>query len=99
MNHTHRLSSEEIATYVKVMSDPTRLLIIKLVSKKEYCVCQFVDMFEMSQPSISQHLKKTKKLWSCGGNKTRTMAFLLIEYRFRCHRHCSCHHESNLRSR
>ncbi|MBM7630935.1 ArsR/SmtB family transcription factor [Geomicrobium sediminis] len=60
MNQSYRLSSEEIATYTKVMSDPTRLLIIKLVSKKEYCVCQFVEMFEMSQPSISQHLKKLK---------------------------------------
>nr|WP_021038282.1 metalloregulator ArsR/SmtB family transcription factor [Bacillaceae bacterium JMAK1]AGQ45449.1 ArsR family transcriptional regulator [Bacillaceae bacterium JMAK1] len=62
MNQTHPLRSEDIASYVKVMSDPTRLLILKLVSKKEYCVCQFVEMFEMSQPSISQHLKKLKSL-------------------------------------
>ncbi|MFC7319724.1 ArsR/SmtB family transcription factor [Halobacillus campisalis] len=45
---------------MKAMSDPTRLLIMKLVQKKAYCVCQFVDMFEMSQPAISQHLRKLK---------------------------------------
>ncbi|GIN08725.1 ArsR/SmtB family transcription factor [Shouchella clausii] len=55
------LSSEEIATCMKVISDPTRLLMLKLVSKKKYCVCQFVDMFNASQPSISQHLKKLKE--------------------------------------
>lgn len=55
------LSSEEIAKCMKVISDPTRLLMLKLVSEKKYCVCQFVDMFEASQPSISQHLKKLKE--------------------------------------
>ncbi|WP_342753182.1 ArsR/SmtB family transcription factor [Shouchella clausii] len=55
------LSSEEIATCMKVLSDPTRLLMLKLLQEKPYCVCQLVDMFETSQPAISQHLKKLKE--------------------------------------
>ena len=45
---------------MKTLGDPTRLMMMKLLSSADYCVCQFVDMFEMSQPSISQHLKKLK---------------------------------------
>lgn len=55
-----KLGFAEVVACMKIINDPTRLMILKLVSEKEYCVCQFVDMFEMSQPSISQHLKKLK---------------------------------------
>ncbi|WP_184405343.1 ArsR/SmtB family transcription factor [Geomicrobium halophilum] len=51
----------EVANGIKVMSDPTRLLILKLVESKEYCVCQLVEMFDISQPAMSQHLGKLKK--------------------------------------
>ncbi|QQK79188.1 winged helix-turn-helix transcriptional regulator [Salicibibacter cibi] len=56
-----RLNSTEVADALKVISDPTRLLMMKLISKKEYCVCQFVDMFEISQPAVSQHIRKLKQ--------------------------------------
>ncbi|MGE6632128.1 ArsR/SmtB family transcription factor [Bacillus sp. NPDC077027] len=46
---------------LKILSDQTRLIMLKLLDSKAYCVCQLVDMFEMSQPSISQHLRKLKK--------------------------------------
>ncbi|AEP85457.1 YdeT [Bacillus spizizenii TU-B-10] len=45
---------------LKTLSDQTRLMMMKLFLEKEYCVCQLVDMFEMSQPAISQHLRKLK---------------------------------------
>lgn len=47
---------------LKTLSDQTRLIMMKLFLEKEYCVCELVDMFEMSQPAISQHLRKLKKL-------------------------------------
>ncbi|QQK76290.1 winged helix-turn-helix transcriptional regulator [Salicibibacter cibarius] len=58
---TIKLSSTKVANCIKVISDPTRLLMMKLVEKKEYCVCQFVDMFGMSQPAASQHLRKLRE--------------------------------------
>ncbi len=58
---TANLTSAEVAQCLKVLSDPTRLLILKLVQKKEYCVCQFVEMFEISQPAVSQHIRKLKQ--------------------------------------
>ncbi|MFJ6414330.1 ArsR/SmtB family transcription factor [Terribacillus saccharophilus] len=54
------LSTAQTLNCMKLLSDSTRLIILKLVQKKQYCVCQFVEMFQTSQPSISQHLRKLK---------------------------------------
>lgn len=56
------LSITELTTCLKVVGDPTRFLILKLVEKKTYCVCEFVEMLQMSQPAVSQHLRKLKDL-------------------------------------
>ncbi|TSB45881.1 ArsR/SmtB family transcription factor [Alkalicoccobacillus porphyridii] len=62
MLNAQKLDTTDTVTCLKIISDPTRLLILKLVENKEYCVCQFVEMFETSQPAISQHIKKLKQL-------------------------------------
>ncbi|MFO6495724.1 MULTISPECIES: ArsR/SmtB family transcription factor [Bacillus] len=56
-----KLDSLSTVNCMKMLSDPTRLLMLKLLQEKSYCVCQLVDMFETSQPAISQHLRKLKK--------------------------------------
>lgn len=55
-----KLGGATMLRCLKTLSDQTRLMMMKLFLDKEYCVCQLVDMFEMSQPSISQHLRKLK---------------------------------------
>ena len=54
-------STADVTACLKAVSDPTRLLMMKLVETNEYCVCQFVEMFGMTQPAISQHLRKLKQ--------------------------------------
>ncbi|MGD7049929.1 ArsR/SmtB family transcription factor [Rossellomorea marisflavi] len=54
------INAKRVSSCLKTLGDPTRMLMMKLLSSDDYCVCQFVDMFDMSQPSISQHLKKLK---------------------------------------
>ena len=47
-------------TFVKVMkalSDPNRVKILKLLQKKVMCVCELQSAIEISQPSVSKHLK------------------------------------------
>ncbi|MGU9504037.1 ArsR/SmtB family transcription factor [Bacillus paralicheniformis] len=61
MTVQYNLEAVKVVHCLKILSDQTRLLIMKLLQSKEYCVCQFVDMFQMSQPAISQHLSKLKK--------------------------------------
>ncbi len=55
------LDSDVLLSMLKVLSDETRLFIMKLLQSKEYCVCELVEMFDMSQPAISQHLRKLKQ--------------------------------------
>ncbi|CCC86034.1 arsenical resistance operon repressor [Paenibacillus polymyxa M1] len=49
-----------IADHLKLLGDKTRLAMLSLLREKEWCVCEFVDIFDMSQPAISQHLRKLK---------------------------------------
>src|SRR5690554_6542279 len=49
-----------MAENFKLLSDKSRLTILALLREQDLCVCDIVDMMEMSQPSISQHLRKLK---------------------------------------
>ena len=51
---------EKAATILKLLGDKTRLTMIKMLDTNDYCVCEFVEIFKMSQPAISQHLRKLK---------------------------------------
>jgi len=50
----------EVSQIMKLLGDLTRLTIVKLLQHKECCVCELVEIFDMSQPAISQHLRKLK---------------------------------------
>ncbi|RUT45547.1 ArsR family transcriptional regulator [Paenibacillus anaericanus] len=51
---------DTMAETFKLLGDKSRLTILGLLKEKELCVCNIVDMMQMSQPSISQHLRKMK---------------------------------------
>jgi len=49
---------------LKALADPIRLAIIKRLSGQcELCACNILDDFEISQPTLSFHMKK---LTACG---------------------------------
>lgn len=50
----------DIAEDLKLLGDKTRLAMLTLLKEREWCVCEFVDIFDISQPAISQHLRKLK---------------------------------------
>jgi ArsR family transcriptional regulator, arsenate/arsenite/antimonite-responsive transcriptional repressor len=53
-------SAERIAPLVKAIADPVRLRLLSLVASHadgEACVCDLNDAFDLSQPTISHHLK------------------------------------------
>ncbi|SFC31598.1 ArsR family transcriptional regulator [Nocardioides terrae] len=53
-------AAERIAPLVKAIADPVRLRLLSLVSSHadgEACVCDLNDAFDLSQPTISHHLK------------------------------------------
>jgi ArsR family transcriptional regulator, arsenate/arsenite/antimonite-responsive transcriptional repressor len=60
---TASLSDEEAqatATLFRALSDPTRVKIVNMLSRSDepVCVCEFVPAVELSQPTVSHHLKK-----------------------------------------
>ncbi|WP_345240448.1 metalloregulator ArsR/SmtB family transcription factor [Pontibacillus salipaludis] len=59
MNQT-LLSVEETSKVLKLLGDQTRLTIVGLIKDTECCVCELVEILDMSQPSISQHLRKLR---------------------------------------
>ena len=55
-----REQSEQIAPMLKALADPARLRLMSLVASRaggEACVCDLVREFDLSQPTISHHLK------------------------------------------
>ncbi|MGG0791552.1 MULTISPECIES: metalloregulator ArsR/SmtB family transcription factor [Bacillaceae] len=60
MQTNEALEIEGTANVLKLLGDKTRLTMVKIMSEHECCVCEFVDLFDMSQPAISQHLRKLK---------------------------------------
>ncbi|WP_397386226.1 ArsR/SmtB family transcription factor [Paenibacillus sp. VCA1] len=49
-----------MADKLKLLSDYTRLTILSLLKEREFCVCELVEILEISQPAVSQHLRKLK---------------------------------------
>lgn len=46
-----------LSSIFKALSDPSRLRIIYLLSKSPLCVCDISQILDMSQSSISHHLR------------------------------------------
>src|SRR5215469_15570444 len=76
-------ASETLAARFRALSDPTRVAIVnRLASTEECCVCDLNTAFELSQPTISHHLKVLRDaghgrttVWSptrCGSSGTRS---------------------------
>ena len=53
---------DKASIILKLLGDETRLTMLKLMDKHACCVCEFVEIFQISQPAISQHLRKLKDL-------------------------------------
>ncbi|MNO53357.1 HTH-type transcriptional repressor AseR [compost metagenome] len=53
-------SINDISQTLKLLGDKTRLTIIKLLEQRECCVCELVEVLQISQPAVSQHLRKIK---------------------------------------
>src|SRR5215467_15790694 len=53
-------SAAELAQVFKALGDPVRLRLVSLIGARaggEVCVCDLTSAFDLSQPTISHHLK------------------------------------------
>lgn len=51
---------DQISEMYKLLADKTRLTILALLKEQELCVCDIVEIMKMTQPNVSQHLRKLK---------------------------------------
>ena len=51
---------EETGKLFKIFADQNRLRILKLLEQRKMCVCELAYVLEVTQPSISRHLKRMK---------------------------------------
>jgi ArsR family transcriptional regulator len=52
--------ADQVSTLLKALADPARLRLMSLITSHEggeACVCDLNDAFDLSQPTISHHLK------------------------------------------
>src|SRR4249919_3239636 len=58
-----RQEAERMAAVAKALGDPVRLQLVDVLRKHagKVCVCELVPLFEISQPTLSHHLKKLRE--------------------------------------
>src|SRR6201988_5370179 len=58
-----RLEAERGARVAKALGDPIRLQLVDVLRKHagKVCVCELVPLFDVSQPTLSHHLKKLRE--------------------------------------
>lgn len=61
--HHYTLCDAEMANQLKALSDITRLQIYNQAKTKEICACDLIKQFNLTQPTLSFHMKT---LVSCG---------------------------------
>ena len=51
-----------MAAIAKALGDPVRLQLVDVLRKHagKVCVCELVPLFDLSQPTVSHHLKKLR---------------------------------------
>lgn len=70
-----RTTAESMATALKAVADPTRLQILAMIAAsedQESCVCNLTEPLDLTQPTISHHLKKLAEVGLISGERRGT---------------------------
>lgn len=60
-SYSFTAKENKLAKYAKALAHPARIAILKLLLKKQACICgDIVEELPLSQSTISQHLKELK---------------------------------------
>ena len=61
-NVDETLADERLATLAKALGHPARVAILRMLIRKNACVCgEIVDELPLAQSTVSQHLKQMKE--------------------------------------
>lgn len=69
-------SRKDLAARFKALADPTRVAIVnRLAATDECCVCDLTGAFDLSQPTISHHLKLLREAGLVEASRRGTWAY------------------------
>ena len=62
----------------RALADETRLRILGLLLTGEVCVCELVPLFDLSQPTVSHHLKVLREARIVGSERRGLWAYYYV---------------------
>jgi ArsR family transcriptional regulator, arsenate/arsenite/antimonite-responsive transcriptional repressor len=69
-------AARDLAEIFKALADPTRVAIVsRLASGEQCCVCDLTDAFELSQPTVSHHLRILREAGLVEAERRGTFAY------------------------
>lgn len=51
------MEGNEVSLICRALGDPNRLEIVRMLSDGEMCACRLLERFDISQPTLSHHMK------------------------------------------
>jgi ArsR family transcriptional regulator len=75
-----REQAQRMATIAKALGDPVRLQLVDVLRKHagKVCVCELVPLFELSQPTVSHHLKVLRQAGIVGSEREGLWAYYYV---------------------
>jgi ArsR family transcriptional regulator, arsenate/arsenite/antimonite-responsive transcriptional repressor len=69
-----------MAAVAKALGDPVRLQLIDVLRKHagKVCVCELVPLFDLSQPTVSHHLKVLREAGIVGSERVGLWAYYFV---------------------
>ena len=75
-----RGEAERMAEVAKALGDPVRMQLVDVLRKHagKVCVCELVPLFDLSQPTVSHHLKKLRDAGIVGSEREGLWAYYYV---------------------
>lgn len=70
----------DLAAVAKALSDPVRVQLVDVLRRHagEVCVCELEPLFDISQPTLSHHLRKLREAGVVGVERRGLWAFYYV---------------------
>lgn len=76
-----REQAERMGRIAKALGDPIRMQLVDVLRKHagKVCVCELVPLFDLSQPTVSHHLKVLREAGIVGSERHALWAYYYVE--------------------
>jgi ArsR family transcriptional regulator len=73
-------AAQRIAALAKALSDPVRVQLVDVLRGHagEVCVCELLPLFDISQPTLSHHLRKLREAGIVGVERRGLWAYYYV---------------------